>query len=73
MSSPLSKDLRAKYNVRSMPVRKDDEVIVTRGHFKGQPAGKVIAVSERDVDCMLLFRCQHPTMRPVPCGGALLQ
>lgn len=44
MSSPLSKDLRQKYNVRSMPIRKDDEVVVTRGHYKGQPAGKVIQV-----------------------------
>jgi large subunit ribosomal protein L26e len=28
MSAPLSKELRVKYNVRSMPVRKDDEVQV---------------------------------------------
>jgi ribosomal protein uL24 len=28
-SSPLSKDLRQKYNVRSMPIRKDDEVQVS--------------------------------------------
>merc|ERR1719258_987835 len=40
MSAPLSKDLRAKYGVRSIPVRKDDEVLVTRGHYKGQQ-GKV--------------------------------
>nr|XP_025723310.1 60S ribosomal protein L26-like 1 [Callorhinus ursinus] len=26
MSSPLSKELRQKYSVRSMPIRKDDEV-----------------------------------------------
>ncbi|KAL8547579.1 hypothetical protein ACS0TY_007052 [Phlomoides rotata] len=26
MSAPLSRDLRSKYNARSMPVRKDDEV-----------------------------------------------
>ena len=44
MSAPLSKELRQKYNVRSMPVRKDDEVIVTRGHFKSQQSGKVISV-----------------------------
>merc|ERR1711991_992051 len=36
MSAPLSADLRAKYNVRSMPVRKDDEVQIVRGHFKGR-------------------------------------
>ena len=44
MSAPLSKDLRDKHNVRSMPVRKDDEVLVTRGPFKSAQAGKVIAV-----------------------------
>lgn len=40
MSAPLSKELRSKYNVRSMPLRKDDEVSVTRGHYKGQQ-GKI--------------------------------
>ena len=45
MSAPLSKELRAKHNVRSMPVRKDDEVIVTRGHYKSQTAAKITAVS----------------------------
>jgi large subunit ribosomal protein L26e len=44
MSAPLSKELRAKYNVRSMPVRKDDEVRIKRGggKFKGRE-GKVTA------------------------------
>lgn len=32
-----------KFQVRSLPIRKDDEVIVTRGHFK-QREGKVTAV-----------------------------
>lgn len=31
MSAHLSKDLRKKYSVRAMPVRKDDEVTVVRG------------------------------------------
>ncbi|KAA1070941.1 60S ribosomal protein L26A [Puccinia graminis f. sp. tritici] len=43
MSSGLSKELRAKYNVRSMPIRKDDEVVVVRGAFKGRE-GKVLSV-----------------------------
>ena len=30
MSSPLSKDLRQKHKVRSIPIRKDDEVQVTK-------------------------------------------
>ena len=45
MSAPLSKELRQKYNCRSIPIRKDDEVTVTRGHNKGQQPGKVIQVS----------------------------
>jgi len=43
MSSPLSADLRKKHNVRSIPIRKDDEVTVTRGTHKGKE-GKVIQV-----------------------------
>merc|ERR1712226_500440 len=42
MSAPLSKELRQKYNVRSMPIREDDEVQVVRGHYKGQQVGKVV-------------------------------
>jgi len=40
MSAPLSKDLRKKYSVRSMPVRKEDEVIILAGTHKGNK-GKV--------------------------------
>ena len=40
MSAPLSAELRAKYNVRSMPIRKDDEVRVVRGTFKDRE-GKI--------------------------------
>merc|ERR1719453_1203120 len=43
MSVALSSELRAKYNVRSIPVRKDDEVSVVRGTYKGRE-GKVIQV-----------------------------
>ena len=41
MSSALSSELRTKYHVRSMPVRKDDEVSVVRGTYKGRE-GKVM-------------------------------
>lgn len=41
MSAPLSKELRGKYHVRSIPLRKEDEVQVTRGHYKGQQ-GKIV-------------------------------
>jgi len=32
MSAPLSKELRQKHNVRSIPIRKDDEVQVLTSH-----------------------------------------
>lgn len=41
MSSALSSELRTKYHVRSMPVRKDDEVKVVRGNYNGRE-GKVM-------------------------------
>ncbi|KAF7792969.1 hypothetical protein EIP86_004074 [Pleurotus ostreatoroseus] len=43
MSSALAKDLRAKYNARSLPIRKDDEVRIVRGKYKGRE-GKVTQV-----------------------------
>jgi large subunit ribosomal protein L26e len=43
MSAPLSKELREKYNVRSMPIRKDDEVQIVRGLNKDKE-GKVTSV-----------------------------
>ncbi len=51
MSAPLSKELRKKYNVRSIPIRKDDEVMVTRGHYKGQQTGKVLQCYRRKFVC----------------------
>nr|XP_058139252.1 large ribosomal subunit protein uL24-like [Dasypus novemcinctus] len=48
MSSLLSKELRQKYNVQSMPIRKDDEVQVVRGHYKGQQIGKVVQVYRKE-------------------------
>ncbi|KAG0613750.1 hypothetical protein M758_6G127400 [Ceratodon purpureus] len=46
MSAGLSSELKNKYNVRSVPVRKDDEVMVVRGTFKGRE-GKVVQVYRR--------------------------
>jgi len=43
MSASLSKDLQKKYNVRSLPIRKDDEVQIVRGTFKTRD-GKVTTV-----------------------------
>ncbi|XP_022669910.1 60S ribosomal protein L26-like isoform X2 [Varroa jacobsoni] len=58
MSATLSKDLRQKYNVRSMPIRKDDEVQIMRGHHKGQQVGKVVQVYRRRY-CIYIERIQR--------------
>lgn len=41
MSANLSKELQARHGVRSMPIRKDDEVLIVRGMYKSRE-GKVI-------------------------------
>ena len=46
MSAHLSPELREKYGVRSMPIRKGDRVKVVRGDYKGTE-GEVISV-DRD-------------------------
>jgi len=43
MSAPLSEELSKKYNVRSIPIRKDDEVLIVRGSLEGK-SGKVSQV-----------------------------
>merc|ERR1712100_664698 len=43
MSAHLNKELAQKYHVKSMPIRKDDEVIVARGSNRGRE-GKGIQV-----------------------------
>jgi large subunit ribosomal protein L26e len=43
MSAPLSKELKKKYGVNALPVRKDDVVEVKRGKFK-KTEGKITAV-----------------------------
>ena len=43
MSARVSKDLSEKYNIRSMPIRKGDEVKIVRGTFKSK-SGKVTTV-----------------------------
>lgn len=38
LSAPLSKDLRKKHGIRSLPVRSGDEVNIMRGTFAGKKA-----------------------------------
>ncbi|UZJ52298.1 hypothetical protein CBS101457_001618 [Exobasidium rhododendri] len=43
MSSALSKELRLEHGIRSLPIRRDDEVLIVRGSSKGRE-GKVVQV-----------------------------
>merc|ERR1712107_922600 len=58
MSAPLSKDLRQKYGVRNIPIRKDDEVQVVRGHYKGQQVGTVVQCYRKKF-CVYIERIQR--------------
>lgn len=44
MAAHLTKDLKNKYGIRSVPVREGDEVIIRSGQFRGV-SGKVTKVS----------------------------
>ncbi|KAL4401586.1 60S ribosomal protein L26A [Malassezia pachydermatis] len=43
MSAPVSKELRAEHGLRSLPIRKDDEVLVVRGSSRGSE-GRIVQV-----------------------------
>nr|AJS13263.1 50S ribosomal protein L24, large subunit ribosomal protein L24 [uncultured archaeon] len=47
MAAHLSKELRAKYKKRSLPVRKGDKVKIMRGQFKGT-IGEISEINMRD-------------------------
>src|SRR3989344_7989081 len=46
LSAHLSDELRKKHGIKSIPVRKDDEVVVMRGTF-AEKKGKILKVNVR--------------------------
>lgn len=52
LAAHLSKELREKYGIRSLPVRVGDEVLVMRGTYKGRTA-KVVRVSTKELKVYL--------------------
>merc|ERR1711991_396055 len=72
---PLSKELREKYNVRSLPIRKDDEVRVVRGSNK-DTEGKVTAVYRKKwavhIDKATREKINQATV-PIPLNASNLQ
>jgi large subunit ribosomal protein L24 len=51
ISAHLDKKLKTEYGKRSMPIRKDDEIIVMRGEYAGQKG----SVSEIDMSNLKVF------------------
>ncbi|KAF5396540.1 hypothetical protein EG68_00741 [Paragonimus skrjabini miyazakii] len=69
MSAPLSKELRAKYKVRSMPIRKGDEVQIVRGERKESTSAKVVRVyRKRFVIHIERLQCRKSNGAYVPIG-----
>eukprot|EP00924_Labyrinthula_sp_SR-Ha-C_P007602 snap_masked-scaffold_42-processed-gene-1.30-mRNA-1 protein AED:0.03 eAED:0.03 QI:0/-1/0/1/-1/1/1/0/137 len=68
MSAPLSKELREKHGVRSMPVRIDDEVAIVTGNYKNRE-GRVTACYRKKyvihVDRVTRNKC-NGTPVPIP-------
>ena len=46
MSSKLDKNLRKNYDLKTIPLRKGDEVKITRGNHKGK-VGKIVQISRK--------------------------
>lgn len=75
MSAHLSKDLKKKYGVRSMPVRKGDEIEVMRGKFKKR-TGRVTRIDTKKyrlyVDGIMIKRTDG-TERQAPLHSSKLK
>ncbi len=75
MHANLSKELREKYDKRSLPVRKDDKVKVMRGKFKG----KIVKVAEINLKTLKVYLEEVTRKRvdgrevPVPIQPSNLQ
>lgn len=48
MSSKLDKNLRKDYDVKTIPLRKGDEVKITRGNHKGK-IGNIVQISRKGI------------------------
>lgn len=48
MSAPINKELQTTHGIKRLPIRRDDEVQVVRGQFKGR-SGRVVAVKLRSM------------------------
>ncbi len=76
VSATLSPELREKYGVRSLPVRKGDKVRVMRGDFRGHE-GKVVKVDLRKyrifIDGVTIKKADGtPVFRPIHPSNVMI-
>jgi large subunit ribosomal protein L24 len=76
MAAPLSPELREKYGIRSLPVRKGDKVRIMRGDFKGHE-GRVVKVDLKRmriyVDGVTIKRSDGtPVFRPIHPSNVMI-
>nr|UXY87175.1 60S ribosomal protein L26 [Cryptomonas sp.] len=64
MSSHLSKMLQKKYNIKSIPIRKNDEVKIVRGSMKGK-IGKVIQCHRKNFSIFIEKIARFKTGRSI--------
>merc|ERR1712144_166775 len=73
MSAPLSKELREKHNVRAIPIRKDDEVVinverVSREKTNGQSVPIGIAPSKVEITKLNLDKDRESIIERISKG-----
>merc|ERR1712115_735461 len=68
MSAPLSKELREKHNVRAIPIRKDDEVVIKRGTNNGQSVPIGIAPSKVEITKLNLDKDRESIIERISKG-----
>jgi len=76
MSAPLSRELREKYGVRNLPVRKGDKVRILRGDFRGHE-GEVVEVDLKSyriyIDGVTIKKADGtPVFRPIHPSNVLI-
>ncbi len=76
VTAPLSRELREKYGVRNLPVRKGDRVRVMRGDFKGHE-GEVVEVDLKryriHVDGVTIKKADGtPVFRPIHPSNVMI-
>ncbi len=64
MSVNLSRDLKVTHGIKSLPIRKDDEVKIVRGGFKGQ-SGKVQSVYRKKM-CLYVEKVTKQRVNGAP-------